>query len=92
MKNKKVLIISLIVGIPVLLVAIGVIMYSQFLFLYSQSQKDVIGQSCDSTPPTGRNNCESVIWGISIKNPTLFCDYPDRPLGWTGGHGTCQYK
>jgi len=96
MKNKKTIIISLIIGIPVLLAILGVLLYSQFWSLYAQSKKDVIGRSCDSNPPTGRNNCESVIWGISIKNPELVCTSIAQPgskgLIPVGGSGTCQYR
>ena len=97
MKNKKVIIISLIVGIPIVLVILGVLLYSQFLLLHAQSKKDLIGTRCNSSlEPNGRNSCESVIWGISIKNPELVCTSIAQPgsngLIPPGSSGTCQYR
>jgi len=91
-KNKKVVIISLIVGIPVLLAVIGVLVYSQFLLLHIQSKKDLIGTWCNTgLEPDGKNRCESVIWGITIKNPDIICNSASLNPA-PGSSGKCQYK
>lgn len=82
MKNKKVIIISVIIAIPIVALPI----------IYFLLQQSLVGASCNgSLPPDAHMNCERYMFGISINNPALVCTSGSLNPA-PGSYGICQYK